>query len=52
MGRVTCDINNKIEKEGVDSEYVETSSYAGVASTEDDVFHIEYSIEMIRKKSS
>jgi len=45
-------LQNKIEKEGIYSEYVETSSYAGIASTEDDVFHIEYSIEMIRKKSS
>jgi hypothetical protein len=51
LKKILAKVQKKIEKEGVSSEYVETESYAGYTSTEEDVYHINHSIEQIRKKS-
>lgn len=50
LEKILAKVQDKIEKEGVVYEYVETSSAAGYISTEDEVGHIKSAIEDIRKK--
>lgn len=50
LEKILAKVQNKIEEEGVVREYVETGSYAGYASTEDGIYHIENAIKNIREK--
>ncbi len=50
LKKILGKVQNIIDNEGVDSEYVETNSYAGYYSTEDNVYHIESAIKRIRGK--
>lgn len=51
LDKLLAKIRDKVSKEGIVREYVNTGIAAGYISTQDDISHIERAIENIRKKA-